>query len=88
VVHEITDDTWRARIRDLKRLIAAYNANRDLIAIGAYQRGNDPITDEALTRWPQIEQFLAQDIHLAADLAHSRDALERLLGTTPPPTEG
>jgi len=79
VVHDIADDAWRARIRELKRLIAAYNANRDLIAIGAYQRGNDPVTDEALERWPQIVDFLGQDIHHSANLAHSRDALEHLL---------
>jgi len=79
VVHDIADDIWRERIRTVKRLIAAYNANRDLIAIGAYQRGNDPVTDEALERWPQIMDFLGQDIHHSADLAHSRDALERLI---------
>jgi len=84
VVHDITDDLWRERIRTLKRLIAAYNANRDLIAIGAYQRGNDPVTDQALERWPQIMDFLGQDIHHPADLVHSREALEHLLQTDPP----
>src|SRR5690606_6562880 len=33
VVQDIADETWRERIRALKRLVAAYNANRDLIAI-------------------------------------------------------
>jgi len=87
VVHDIADDAWRARIRDVKRLIAAYNANRDLIAIGAYQRGNDPLTDDALERWPQIMDFLGQDIHHPADLAHSRAALEHLLTTSPAPAD-
>ena len=79
VVTEIADDTWRERIRSLKRLISAYTANRDLIAIGAYQRGADPAVDEALARWPEIVEFLGQDIAHAADLQHSREALERLL---------
>jgi len=79
VLHEITDARWRERIRAVKRLIAAYNANRDLIAIGAYQRGNDPVTDEALERWPQIIEFLGQEVNFAANLAHSREALERLI---------
>jgi flagellum-specific ATP synthase len=49
-------------------------SNRDLIAIGAYQRGNDPATDEALERWPEIVEFLGQDVEpKAADLPHSRD---------------
>jgi len=79
VVTEIADLPWRDRIRALKRLVSAYNANRDLIAIGAYQRGGDPAVDEALARWPEIVEFLGQDIAHAADLDHSRQALEHLL---------
>lgn len=83
VMQDITDPTWRAHIRRLKQLIAAYNAQRDLIAIGAYQRGNDPLVDEALTRWPQILKFLAQDVSEAADVNSSREALARLLEDSP-----
>ena len=79
VVQDIADETWRERIRALKRLVAAYNSNRDLIAIGAYQRGNDPVVDEALERWPEIVEFLGQDVARAADLEHSRGALADLL---------
>ena len=79
VVQDIADETWRERIRALKRLVAAYNSNRDLIAIGAYQRGGDPVVDEALDRWPEIVEFLGQDVARAADLDHSREALARLL---------
>ena len=79
VVQDIADDTWRARIRQLKQLVAAYSANRDLIAIGAYQRGNDPVTDTALAMWPQIMQFLGQDVHQAASLEQSQQALAELV---------
>lgn len=83
VMQDITDPAWRARIRRLKQLIAAYNAQRDLIAIGAYQRGNDPLVDDALALWPQIQQFLAQDVTESADVEASRNALARLLDGTP-----
>lgn len=79
VMQDITDAPWRERIRKLKRLMSAYNAQRDLIAIGAYQRGNDPVVDEALARWPAILNFLGQDVSEASDVAASRDALARLL---------
>lgn len=79
VMQDITDAPWRERIRKLKRLMSAYNAQRDLIAIGAYQRGNDPVVDEALARWPAILHFLGQDVSEAADVAASREALARLL---------
>ncbi|TWI08024.1 FliI/YscN family ATPase [Aerolutibacter ruishenii] len=83
VMQDITDAPWRERIRKLKRLMAAYNTQRDLIAIGAYQRGNDPVVDEALARWPAILDFLGQDVDEAADVAASRDALARLLDDGP-----
>ncbi len=79
VVQDIAGDDWRQRIRRLKRLVSAYSSNRDLIAIGAYQRGNDPVTDEALERWPEILEFLGQDVHAAADLPSSLGALQQLL---------
>lgn len=81
VVTEITDLPTRERIRKLKQLISAYNAHRDLIAIGAYQRGADARVDEALARWPEITEFLRQDVSQSAGLADSRNALIRLLET-------
>ena len=79
VMQDITDAPWRESIRKLRRLIAAYNAQRDLIAIGAYQRGSDPVVDEAMARWPAIQQFLGQDVAEAATVEASRAALAQLL---------
>ena len=83
VMQDITDPAWRARIRRLKQLMAAYNAQRDLIAIGAYQRGNDPLVDDALALWPRILQFLGQDVSESASVEESRNALARLLDGEP-----
>ncbi|MEG3192539.1 flagellar protein export ATPase FliI [Lysobacter sp. D1-1-M9] len=82
VMQDITDPAWRGRIGKLKRLMAAYSAQRDLIAIGAYQRGSDPAVDEALARWPAILKFLGQDVAEAANVEASRAALARLLDDT------
>ncbi|MCE7033353.1 flagellar protein export ATPase FliI [Lysobacter sp. GX 14042] len=83
VMQDITDAPWRARIRKLKQLMVAYNTQRDLIAIGAYQRGSDPVVDEALARWPAIQAFLGQDVAEAADVESSRAALATLLDDRP-----
>ncbi len=83
VVTEIADLATRERIRRLKRLLAAYSAQRDLIAIGAYQRGADPLVDEAIARWPAIQAFLGQDVHESAGLEESKSALARLLEGSP-----
>ena len=84
VMQEITDPAWRSRIRKLKQLMAAYSAQRDLIAIGAYQRGSDPMVDEALARWPSIMDFLGQDVTEASDVEASKAALMRLLDDVQP----
>lgn len=81
VMQDITDAPWRERIRMLKRLMSAYSTQRDLIAIGAYQRGSDPIVDEALARWPQIMDFLGQDVREASNVEQSKQALFDLLDT-------
>ncbi|MGY0799313.1 flagellar protein export ATPase FliI [Lysobacter sp. A286] len=83
VMQDITDAPWRERIRKLRRLLAAYSAQRDLIAIGAYQRGSDPAVDEAVARWPAIQAFLGQDVSEASDVDASRAALARLLDDAP-----
>jgi flagellum-specific ATP synthase len=79
VVSEIADREWREQMRAVRRLISAYNTNRDLITIGAYQKGSDPLVDEAIRMWPRIEAFLSQDVTESADLHASRSALTRLL---------
>lgn len=43
-----------------RRLSAIYNANRDLIAVGAYRRGADAALDEAVAMYPRLEDYLRQ----------------------------
>ena len=42
--------------------MAAYRDKEDLIAIGAYQQGTDPLTDAAIAARDPIEQFLRQKV--------------------------
>jgi flagellum-specific ATP synthase len=79
VVGEITDPAWRAQISQVRQLMSAYSSHKDLISIGAYQRGSDPRVDEALKRWPALMRFLNQDVADAADVASSRAALSQLI---------
>jgi flagellum-specific ATP synthase len=67
VAHAVTEPEHQQLVRRFRQLIAAYQRNRDLIAIGAYQRGAEPRVDEALMLWPRIEAFLRQDVHQGAD---------------------
>jgi len=44
----------------LRMLLAAYARAEDLIRIGAYQQGSDPVLDKAISALPKIEAFLKQ----------------------------
>jgi len=47
----------------LRELLAAYEDARDLINIGAYQRGSSPKIDQAIEKMDQIEGFLRQHVY-------------------------
>jgi type III secretion protein N (ATPase) len=51
----------------LRALVCAHERQRDLIALGAYARGSDPVVDEAIDRMPRIEGFLRQQSSERAD---------------------
>ena len=59
----------------LRMLLAAYARAEDLVKIGAYQRGTDPILDKALLALPHIDRFLQQEPHEAAPLESSLQQL-------------
>ena len=46
----------------LRRLMAAAAEAKDLVEIGAYVPGSDPVVDEALARREMIEAFLRQPV--------------------------
>jgi len=60
VMPSITTTEHRDDAAHLRELLARYQRSRDLVTIGAYQRGTDVALDEALLRLPAIEAFLRQ----------------------------
>jgi flagellum-specific ATP synthase len=81
-MHEITSAQHNQQAQLFRRALSTYEQNRDLISLGAYVRGSDPRVDAAITLWPQIQQFLQQDMRQRVDLAGSLAALKAL--TTEP----
>ncbi|MGY4667072.1 flagellar biosynthesis/type III secretory pathway ATPase [Ewingella americana] len=58
----LIDDNQYGRVRDFKQLLSSYQRNRDLVSVGAYAAGSDPMLDRAIRLYPQMEDFLQQDI--------------------------
>lgn len=66
---------------DLRSLLAAHTDARDLIDIGAYVAGSNPVVDRAIALKPQIDGFLRQTVDDPTDAVEGAERLARLLGT-------
>ncbi|WP_374627139.1 FliI/YscN family ATPase [Pandoraea sp.] len=66
---------WAARVRRSMALAAEVEL---LVRVGEYQSGNDPDTDDALARAPDIRAFLCQAQHDVAPFDDTRAWLEHL----------
>jgi type III secretion protein N (ATPase) len=60
VMPAVTGEAHRAQAARLRALLAAHARHADLVAVGAYRRGTDRDTDDALDRLERIEAFLRQ----------------------------
>jgi type III secretion protein N (ATPase) len=58
-----------------RQILAAWERHRDLLALGAYVRGSDPETDEAIDRMPAMEALLRQR---PGEVSTLEDAVVRL----------
>lgn len=60
VMDGLVDTEHRESGRRFRSLISNYQANRDLVLMGAYQAGTDPTLDLAMAMKPQLDKFLRQ----------------------------
>ena len=66
-----------------RRLLATYEDMEELIRLGAYRRGSDPVIDEAIHYYPMLEEFLSQGIGEVSTLGQGYEELARILGIEP-----
>jgi flagellum-specific ATP synthase len=91
-MQEITPPDHMLAARNFRQTLSLYQQNRDLISIGAYQRGSDPRVDNAITVWPRMQRFMQQDFRERVDFATSLTALKTVVAegepTKPDPKGG
>ncbi len=75
---DITTPEHLEAARAVRELLAAYRDHEDLISIGAYRRGSNPVVDAAIDMRDEINQCLQQRIEEPATLEESRTAIEQL----------
>ncbi|TAD88898.1 MAG: flagellar protein export ATPase FliI [Alphaproteobacteria bacterium] len=66
-----------------RSLIAAYEDMAEMIRLGAYRRGSDARTDEAIHYYPMLDAFLSQGKDERTSLAEGYQTLAEILGRVP-----
>ena len=80
----ITTPERRAMARELRKLLAAARDAKDLIEIGAYVSGTNPLVDRAVALSDFIEAFLCQDVQVTEAAERSWALLAALLDAAVP----
>jgi flagellum-specific ATP synthase len=78
LVGEVVTREVRSSGDEVRRLMAAYKEKSDLISIGAYQRGSDPLTDAAIDAREPIDSFLRQHVDDVSSAEEADAALTQL----------
>lgn len=69
-----------AKVHRLRQLMAVYANSEDLIRVGAYQKGTDPVMDKAIELTPHVTRYLQQRSDEKATLDEARAQLLALPG--------
>ena len=67
-------------IRRFKVMFSRYQRSRDLISVGAYAPGSDPVLDQAIALYPRMESFLQQRLTEQSDFQTTLTQLSGLWG--------
>ena len=78
VMHAVANGDDVRLAKQFKTLLSRHQRNRDLINVGAYSAGSDPVLDQAITLYPRLESFLQQDMHERAGYDESLADLRAL----------
>jgi flagellum-specific ATP synthase len=80
VMPQVISDTHLQQARVLKQIYSLYQQNKDLITLGAYQKGSDPMLDKTIEMMPGINHFLQQGMTDVIPYDEGLISLSRILG--------
>ena len=75
----ITDKKQQAIASRLRNLLSIYEQNFDLVSIGAYKSGTNPLLDEAIRKISAINKFLVQDVDEAYSFEETISLMEKAI---------
>ena len=80
VMPQVVSEAHMQQARVLKQVYSMYQQNKDMITLGAYQKGTDPMLDQAINMMPRVNQFLQQGMKDVISYDDGLQGLAQLLG--------
>ncbi len=84
VMSAVADKEHRAVATKMREILATYEKQKDLILLGAYQKGSDPRVDYAIAMIERCEGFLKQSTDERMDLADTVPRLKQMFAPARP----
>ncbi|ALS32202.1 MULTISPECIES: flagellar protein export ATPase FliI [Pseudoalteromonas] len=80
VMPQVVSETHMQQARVLKQVYSMYQQNKDMITLGAYQKGTDQMLDQAINMMPRVNAFLQQGMRDVISYDDGLQGLAQLLG--------
>jgi flagellum-specific ATP synthase len=80
VMPQVVSEPHMQQARVLKQVYSMYQQNKDMITLGAYQKGADKMLDQAINMMPRVNQFLQQGMRDVISYDDGLQGLAQLLG--------
>ena len=74
----VTSPDHRLAATRMREVLAIYEKNKDLILIGAYEKGSDSRVDHAIRMLDRAREFLKQETHEKVSIGQAVEALQNL----------
>jgi len=80
VMPQVVSESHMQQARVLKQVYSMYQQNKDMITLGAYQKGSDQMLDQAINMMPKVNAFLQQGMRDVISYDDGLQGLAQLLG--------
>ncbi|CDZ78605.1 Flagellum-specific ATP synthase [Legionella massiliensis] len=81
VMPAIVSEEQMRKMLLIKKYLSIYEKNKDLVLLGAYNKGNDKFLDKAIASREKIREYIAQGMDEKVDFANSIGLLNQLAST-------
>ncbi|MFC1891240.1 FliI/YscN family ATPase [Thermodesulfobacteriota bacterium] len=79
LMSDVVDKEHLKLAYEFRRILADYTKIEDLVNLGAYEKGNNPVTDYALEMIDDMNNFLKQDVDMSSTMKEAYQEMVQLL---------